>query len=107
MSPKGTRKQVHQPLKTDTCAWKIARDPCHKSRSAVYDRGLMKQTLREYVRPFHQLVTGTTALDIRKLALGLRGVPGFLASAQRYRAQARGGPFPLRLSNLYPNTADR
>jgi hypothetical protein len=67
----------------------------------------MKRTLREYIRPMHQFVSGVTALDARKVALSFMGLPGFVRSAYRYQAQARGGPFELRIQNLYPITADR
>jgi hypothetical protein len=67
----------------------------------------MKRHLFEGLRPFHQILTGTASIDARRVALGLVGIPKFLATAAEYRKRSQGGPFELRWRDLYPITADR
>jgi hypothetical protein len=67
----------------------------------------MKNRLLERARPLYQLISGSTSIDVRRLASSLAGVPYFIATAAKYRTMTRGDRFRLRLRDLYPITGDR
>jgi SAM-dependent methyltransferase len=67
----------------------------------------MRQPAFERLRAWHQILSGASSVDVRRVALSLAGIPSFLTTAVAYRRLSRGGPFELRLRDIYPITADR